>query len=267
VTLKKGYVDTRDGQVHYRFSEGEKGKPIVFLHQTASSSQSYEKIMGLLEGERPMFAMDTPGFGQSFFPHETPTITYYVSILLEAIENLGVMAFHTFGHHTGAAIAAEMAATVPEKIETLMMVGPLWVSEEERRVKLDTVIDPMVIKADGSHLMKIWKRVVGLDPDHPPGLCHREATDTLRAGERWHEAYIAVYNQDSYALYERIRCPILFLCGTNDPLFPFFNAVCDAYPNAKSSVLENCGTYAPDTCTERVAWEIREFLNKLKPTT
>ena len=125
----------------------------------------------------------------------------------------------------------------------------------------------MAIKADGSHLMKIWERVVGLDPDHSPGLCHREATDTLRAGERWHEAYIAVYNQDSYGVYRKIKCPMLLLCGTNDPLFGFFKAVGDAYPNSKSSVLENCGTYALDNCTERIVVEIREFLNELKPTT
>jgi len=262
MTIKKAYVDTRDGQIHYRFCEGGKEPPIVFFHQTASSSVSFEKIMGFLAGEYRMIATDTPGFGQSFFPPEPPTVTYYVSLLLETLDNMGIKEFHAFGHHTGAAIAAEMAAAAPERIKTCMMDGPVWLSEEERMQWLDTAIHPMVIKPDGSHLMKIWDRVVGLDPDHPPALCHREAIDTLRAGGRWHEAYIAVFLQDCYALYPKIKCPMLLLCGDNDVLFPYFKPVCDAFPAAKSAVLKGGGTYAPDNCAAHIVDEIRAFLKE-----
>ena len=167
MTIKKGYVETRDGQVHYRFCGEGKGIPLVFLHQTASSSQSYEKMMEALKDNFRMFALDTPGFGQTFDPPMKPTTEYYTSVLLEALENLGVREFHVFGHHTGAAIGAEMAATAPDRVKTLMLEGPCWLSEAERKEWLDTAIDPMVIQSDGSHLMKIWDRVVGLDPDHP----------------------------------------------------------------------------------------------------
>ena len=143
---KRGYVDTCDGQIHYRYRGGSIETPIVFFHQTASSSQSYGKLMGLLEGKFPMFAMDTPGFGQSFFPPKAPTTTYYASILLEALSNLGIDSFHAFGHHTGAAIAVEMAAMVPGRVKTLMMDGPVWLSQYERQLWLDTAIDPMVIQ-------------------------------------------------------------------------------------------------------------------------
>ena len=262
MTIKKGYVETRDGQVHYRFCGEAQGLPLVFLHQTASSSQSYEKMMELLQAKYRMFALDTPGFGQTFYPPMKPTTAYYTDILLEALENLGVKEFHVFGHHTGAAIGAEMAATAPERVKTLMLEGPCWLSEAERQEWLDTAIDPMVIQADGSHLMKIWDRVVGLDPDHPPELCHREAIDTLRAGGRWHEAYIAVFLQNSCDLFSKVKCPMLLLCGDNDVLFPYFKPVCDAYPKAKSAVLTGGGTYAPDNCAAHIVEEIRAFLQE-----
>ena len=35
MSIKKGYVDTSDGQIHYRLSEGGAGLPLVFFHQTA----------------------------------------------------------------------------------------------------------------------------------------------------------------------------------------------------------------------------------------
>lgn len=260
MTIKKGYVDTGDGQIHYRIN-GRPGAPmIVFFHQTASSSQSYERLMTILEGAYRMVALDTPGFGQSFFPPKAPTTDYYASVLLEALSNLGVESFHAFGHHTGAAIAVEMAATEPARVKSLMMDGPVWLSAAERRQWLDTAIDPMVIHEDGSHLMKIWDRVVGLDPDHPKELCHREALDTLRAGERWHEAYIAVFKQDSYALYEKVKCPMLLLCGENDVLMPYFDPVCKTYDHSVCHVLKHCGTYAVDNAAEDIAEKIKKFL-------
>jgi pimeloyl-ACP methyl ester carboxylesterase len=265
MTIKKGYVDTRDGQVHYRYSGKGEGLPLVCFHQTASSSASYEKMMGLLEGPFPMFTLDTPGFGQSFSPPGQPTIAYYVTILLEALANLGVSRFHAFGHHTGGAIAAQMAADFPERVRSVMIEGPVWVSENVRKKKLDTIIDPLVLKEDGSHLMKVWDRVRRLDPDHPLEVCHRESIDTLLAGTRYHEAYIAVYTQDSYAVYERIRCPMLILCGRNDVLFPFFEEVREAHPKATFALLENCGTYAVDNCAEQIVEEVRAFLKGLGP--
>jgi pimeloyl-ACP methyl ester carboxylesterase len=263
MSIKKGYVDTRDGQIHFRYVGGGEGMPVGCFHQTASSSASYEKMMGLLKGEFPMFALDTPGFGQSFSPPGQPTVAYYASILLEALANLGVSQFHAFGHHTGGAIAAQMAADFPERVLSVMIEGPVWVSEKVRKEKLDTIIDPLVLKQDGSYLMKVWDRVTRLDPDHPVEVCHREAIDTLLAGTRYHEAYIAVYNQDSYEVYERIRCPVLLLCGRNDVLFPFFEGVCKAYPKAMCSVLENCGTYAVDNCAEQIVKVVRAFLRKV----
>ena len=262
MTIRKGYVDTRDGQIHYRACEGGDGTPVALFHQTASSSQSYERIMGHLDGKYRMYALDTPGFGQSFFPPQTATTAYYVSILLEALANLGIDEFHAVGHHTGAAIAVEMACAAPDRVKSIILDGPVWLSREERQHWLDTSIDPMVIQPDGSHLAKIWDRVVGLDPDHPAELCHREALDTLRAGERWHEAYVAVFNQDSHELFAKVTCPMLLLCGEEDVLFPYFKPVCEAYPEAQSAVLPGCGTYAPDNCADRIAVEIEEFLNK-----
>lgn len=262
VAIRKGYVDTADGQVHYRFCEGGKGLPLVFLHQTASSSQMYEKVMELLKGEFRMFALDTPGFGQSYFPPQPPTISYYVTALLEGLRNLGVQEFHVLGHHTGASIACEMAVTAPARVRSLMMVGPVYLDEAERARWKREAVDPMVIQPDGSHLMKIWKRVQGLDPNPSPALCHREAIDTLRAGERWHEAYIAVFNQDFPALLARVKCPILMLCGEHDVLMPYFKPACDAFPGAKSVVLPG-GTYVVDDRPEEVAAAIRVFLNAL----
>ena len=257
--IRKGYVDTADGQIHYRAATGAATPPIVFLHQTASSSQMFEGVMRLLAGDFEQVALDTPAFGQSFFPPLKPTTGYYVATLLEALAKLGIEEFHAFGHHTGAALACEMAVTAPERVRTLAMVGPVQLDADERATWRRSAIDPMLIKSDGSHLNKIWARVTGLDPSPSPVLCHREAVDTLRAGERWHEAYAAVFDQDFPALLAQVRCPILMLCGRDDVLFPYFEPARRARPDAKSVVMPG-GTYVVDDFPREIADQIREFL-------
>ena len=257
--IRKGYVDTSDGQIHYRTVAGAGKPPIVYFHQTASSSQMFEGVMRLLAGGREQFALDTPAFGQSFFPPVQPTTGYYVATLLEALTNLGIDEFHAFGHHTGAALGCELAVTAPGRVKSLAMVGPVQLTADERAAWRSSAIDPMLIKPDGSHLMKIWARVTGLDPSPSPALCHREAVDTLRAGERWHEAYAAVFDQDFPALLAQVRCPILMLCGGDDVLFPYFGAARSARPDAKSAVLPG-GTYVLDDYPQEVADEIGAFL-------
>ena len=44
--IKKGYVETAEGQVHYRYSlaVGD-NTPLVMLHKVASSSKSFETLM------------------------------------------------------------------------------------------------------------------------------------------------------------------------------------------------------------------------------
>ena len=257
--IRKGYVDTADGQLHYRCVDGGAEPPIVFFHQTASSSLMFEKVMRLLAGDHRLVALDTPGFGQSFRPPVVPTTGYYVKTLLEALTNLGIDEFHAFGHHTGAALACELAATVPERIKTLAMVGPVQLDAHERATWQRLAVDPMLIKPDGSHLMKIWARVTGLDPDPSPVLCHREAVDTLQAGERWHEAYAAVFDQDFPALLAQVTCPILMLCGKDDVLWPYFEPARKARPDAKAVALPG-GTYVVDDFPKEIVDEIRAFL-------
>lgn len=259
MTITKGYVDTRDGQVHYRSCDGTSALPLVFLHQTASSSLMYEKLMHELQGEYRMFALDTPGFGQSFFPPSPPTIGYYIATFLEALHKLGIQDFHLFGHHTGASIACEMAVTAPTRVRSLMMVGPVYMDAAERQKWIRDFVKAMVIEPDGGHLLKIWKRVRGIDPDPSFALCHREAVDNLRAGERYHEAYLAVFNQDFPALLAQVQCPILMLCGAQDVLMPYFKPSSDARPDAKSVTLPG-GTYVVDDHPAAVATEIRTFL-------
>ncbi|KRW60971.1 alpha/beta fold hydrolase [Pseudomonas sp. TTU2014-080ASC] len=263
MTVKKAYVDVADGQIHLRYVSGNGAVPTVFLHQTASSSAMYQAVMEQLEDLAPLYALDTPGFGGSYRPSQAPTTEYYVDSLLQAIDALGIEQFNLFGHHTGAALACELAAKYPQRVRKLAMIGPVQLTEQERSAWRSSAVKPLTIDAQATHLNEVWQRVTHLDQQpiaYPPSvaLATREAIDTLIAGDRWHEAYAAVFNQDFPAYLAQVQCPLLMICGEADVLYPYFQRACDARPDAQ--VLElKAGAYVLDQEPAYMAQVIREY--------
>jgi pimeloyl-ACP methyl ester carboxylesterase len=121
--IKKGYVDTADGQIHYRRNETGSGEPIALFHMTASSSQSYDPLMRELSDQIPTIAFDTPNYGQSFKTSNEPTMAYIGTVLLEALDQLGIQKLHVLGHHTGASIAVETAVAAPARVLSATLSG------------------------------------------------------------------------------------------------------------------------------------------------
>ena len=259
--IQRAYVQVDAAQIHYRRLDAGAGTPIVFLHQTASSSAMYEKLMAQLAGERPQYAFDTPGFGQSDPPPPSPTVPSYTRTLLAATRALGLDRFHLFGHHTGASIGCEMAAGAPERVASLTMAGPPYMDAAAREFWTNKT-EAMVIQPDGSHLMTAWERAQSLDPSPALDVVQRETVDTLRAGVRWHEAYLAVFSYDMPARLPQVRCPVMMLSGKDDVLLPHQEEACAAHPGARGVVLDG-GTYVMDDRPELVAAEICLFLAAL----
>jgi pimeloyl-ACP methyl ester carboxylesterase len=263
MAVKKTYVDVADGQIHLRYVSGNDELPTVFMHQTASSSAMYQAVMEQLEDLGPLYALDTPGFGGSYRPPQVPTTEYYVDSLMQAIDALGIEQFNLFGHHTGAALACEMAAKYPQRVRKLGMIGPVQLTEEERNAWRGSAVKPLTIDAQATHLNEVWQRVTHLDQQpiaYPPcvALATREAIDTLIAGDRWHEAYAAVFNQDFPAYLAQVKCPLLMICGEGDVLYPYFQRVSEARPDAQ--VLElKAGAYVLDQEPAYMAQVIRTF--------
>ena len=109
--ITKGYASTPQGQIHFRSSGHLTADtiPIVMLHQTASSSVMWEKVMSLLDDGMSVIAFDTPGFGNSYDPEGYMTIKELSDVIVRASDDLGVQHFHLLGHHTGVCLAAEIA--------------------------------------------------------------------------------------------------------------------------------------------------------------
>lgn len=259
--IRKGYVDCTAGQLHYRYCDGP-GTPIVFFQQTASSSKMYLKLMQALAGRHRMIAFDTPGFGESFDPVAQPTLAQYADWLLEGIDALGLAHFHVFGHHTGACLAVELGARHPARTASLMMVGPVPLTAEEREQFSRTFGAPIAPTADGAYLTETWEYLRNLGAGADLALHHRELVDTVRAWRGRAQAYAAVWAQDWSALFAQVRCPLLLLCAEDDVLHPFFARAQRLRPDARAVTLRGAN-FEPDLDSAGTVAAICGFLAEI----
>lgn len=257
--LRKGYADTRFGQIHYRAAGSGAGLPLVLLHQTASDSVMYEPLMRALASDTRLIALDTPGFGGSFAYDSPPTVELWSEALTDALEVLEVRACNLFGHHTGASIAAQIAVDQPGLVRALVLSGPPYLSAAERARFLATAVYRITPSLEGPHLNAVWQRIFAKEPGVPLALGERETLLTLQAGPRYAPAYEAVFSHDFAALLPRIACPTLVMAGEHDSLRAYVEPAWRALPNAQMRILPRAGTYVCERQTEAVAALLRAF--------
>ena len=192
MAIKKAYIDIADGQIHYRCVAGD-GVALIFLHRTPASSATFEQMMISMAGDRPMYALDTPGFGGSFDPPGWPSVTDYRNWLIEAIDGLNIEAFHLFGHHTGTHLATEIAASLTDRTRSLMLNGVAYLTANEREQFRGMVADAVLPDADGRYLSETWQVIRGLFAEFDPELVHREFVGAMRAMQGRDQAFAAIW--------------------------------------------------------------------------
>ena len=258
--MRKGYVDSSGGQIHYRHVPGE-GMASVFLHQTASSSRMWEKVMELLAGVGPLYALDTPGFGGSFDPAEDsrPSMADYARWLREALADLGIAKCRLVGHHTGACIALEMVNAEPGFADRLALIGPVPLTAEERLEFSKHFGTPFTPVVSGSYLLENWEYLRNLGAHADPMLIHREMADQLRAWWGRVQSYNAVWDQDFLGMYKSLDMPLLIGAAEDDVLHPFLERARELQPGAR--VVELGGAnFEPDLDAETLAEALEQFL-------
>jgi len=258
--IRKGYVDTPDGQIHFRQLKNVDGIPLVLLHQTASSGVMFEPVMTLLSDSFHTLALDTPGFGASFSPPSGFSIRYLSDSLYAALHQLGVESCFIFGHHTGSAIAVQMAHDHPDFVKKMILSGAPLLNESQIN-GLKASLKPFAIAEDGSHLTQVWERICKRDSALPLGTVHREVLLTQSAREAAQSAFQAVFDQPFSEQLSALEIPILVMSGENDTLRASLEPAFSVLKNGTMKVIPNEGPYICDQNPQAVADVLKEFLS------
>jgi pimeloyl-ACP methyl ester carboxylesterase len=259
--VRRAFLDTPQGQIHYAVAGA--GRPVLLLHQTPRSWDEYRDVIPILAQERRVIAMDTIGYGESYKPARRCEIEDYASGAIALLDGLGIGSTAVVGHHTGAVIAMELAASHPERVERLVLSASPFVdaADRERRRTGGHRVDHVEAKPDGGHLAELWQIRQRFYPKDRPDLLTRFVADALRAGEKIVEGHGACSRYRMEEKIGRIRCPTLVTYGTEDRFAaPTAEPVARRIPGSRLVPIVGGGVAVVDEMPEAFARLVQDFL-------
>ena len=206
--VRRGYFECRYGQlhVHNAIPSGggfEEGTPLLCLHPSPHSGHVFRRFLAVAGASRSVFAPDLPGFGESDPPPARASVAEHAAAIGDFLDAMRLRQIDLLGHHFGALVATELAATRPGQVRRLVLVSPPLPSDAK---------EPVAAAADGSHLPEEWRRAVAYSgPDASLELATAAVAEQLRNSV---QAAAAAAAERSYALRPRLTpltVPILVL--------------------------------------------------------
>ncbi|MBC8146058.1 MAG: alpha/beta fold hydrolase [bacterium] len=111
---------------HIAYTRTGTGPPMLLVHGLPATHTLWEPLIPKLAQHRTVYAIDLPGFGNSDAPSDEPlAITQLIAQLIGFTESLGFEEFDLVGHSFGGGVAATLAATIPDRVRSLVLITPL----------------------------------------------------------------------------------------------------------------------------------------------
>jgi pimeloyl-ACP methyl ester carboxylesterase len=253
------------------------GPPLVFVHGLSGSWPNWLEQMAVFAPERRVLALDLPGFGHS--PGDAGEISMpgYARLLDSLLDQLGLENAAVVGNSMGGLIAAELAASFPERVERIVLVSPAGLSTYANRLtrtmpvvrRLEQVLAlgaAWTASKSDSIATRPRMRELALKGvvAHPSRLPAPLAAEQIRGAgtDGFMSALEAILEFDLADRLPLIKCPSLVVWGTKDRLITVRDAdrFAESIPGARKVVYEDTGHMAMLEQPERFNPLLREFL-------
>jgi len=128
MTVKRRFADIDEGQLLVRVANPDaSGTPLIMLSVAQGTSLGLVPLMEHLAANRPVYAIDLPGTGESVAPRHTgdeePPLPAFADMLLRGATALGLDQFDLYGNRVGAHTAMEIALAAPARVRKLIVDG------------------------------------------------------------------------------------------------------------------------------------------------
>ncbi|MBL8630700.1 MAG: alpha/beta fold hydrolase, partial [Rhodospirillaceae bacterium] len=204
------------------------GRPIVFVHASAGSSNSMDKLMAPFIGKRPVIAFDLPGNGESDNPMGTTvTVEAQAKILAQAVKAAGYTEVDVLGYWGGCTVAVELAVQNPNLVKHIAAPTLMVLPDAVRDEYLARYTPTIELDENGAHWVRVWNMVrdqelfapwykrkkENIIRDHEPNIApdviHRRTVDVFKAIDIYQSAYGAHFRYPVLSKLADVKCPIL----------------------------------------------------------
>ena len=226
--------------VELEIFERGRGAPMLYLHGGGGIALDLPFI-DLLASERRIVAPSHPGFGRSSLPDWLDSVDDIAHIYLELMDRLGLTRTDIVGLSIGGWIAADLATKVPERLERLVLIGPVGVKTGPPD-KLDV---PDVFAMSQDKLDRLRFHDLAKNPVDLASLPEEELHILARNRETlalltW-EPYM--HNPKLKHRLHRVNVPTLFVRGASDGIVSaeYLERYAKLVPGARIATIAEAG--------------------------
>ena len=218
LTIRRQYIDGPWGQVHVYsvIPKVIRQHALMCFHPSPTSGNYFKDYMLEMGRDRMVFAMDTPGYGNSDAPPSPPSIEELAHVAAITLEELGFGQrgggpVDTVGYHTGCLIAAELAISRPDLVRRLVLPGIPYYVGQAREDALAKYGKPKPQDGEGVHVKEAWAFWTEnlLDLGVSIDRINEHFADQMRAGSKSWWAYHGVFTYESDKRLPLLKQPVL----------------------------------------------------------
>ena len=231
------YLQVGGGSLYCKGNDEADGRPILFIHSSASSNRSMEKYMELLIGKRKVFCVDLPGNGESDNPMgEDVTVEKQASFLAEAVHVMGYDSVDVFGDWGGGSVGIELAVQHPDIVKHIFIPNLISMELEGEALNEMCLNYTPEIKLDkyGTHWTTAWNILRDQElyspwfksnkeniihpeeEDISAEVIHRRTLDLFKSYDIYRSVYRAHFGYKVSQRISKINCPILIGQSSSD---------------------------------------------------
>ncbi len=265
----RGYVTTPLGQLHLRRygPRDTTARPCLLLPEQPGSTALTRSLAAALAVDRPVYAVDLPGIGESD-ALVAPDADGFVELLLAALDALGLASLDVLAQFTAGPLALRLALRASNRVHALALDGLPPVGAAERRSLWRQYCPSIAPRWDGAHLLALWHRLRDQELSWPwfersaHGIrrraadlsaerLHEATTDLAKQPEHYGDAALAALDVDVKAAMQALPQAVLLLEDAADPR--------DAQLAKLARISRNCRRESRPAGAEAQAAVVRAF--------
>jgi pimeloyl-ACP methyl ester carboxylesterase len=239
---------------------------LVCLHGYSDSWFSFSRLLPLLPPTHRVYALSLRGHGESERPPAGYGIAQLAVDVVAFLDAVGAARATLVGHSLGSLVARQVAATRPERVRRLVLIGTIATPVNEAVLALRDAVRDLEDPVPEAFVREFQASTLHLPVPGP--FFERVVAESLKLPARvWRAVAEGFCVFDDSGRLGRIAAPTLLLWGEADAYFPRAEQehVAAAIPGARLVVYPDTG-HAPNwERPERVAADLEAFVGGTPP--